>query len=73
MSRACWGRLSRSCFSRSFAVAAHDLDLIRGNGRLVVELESDILDKESPDLIAESVCIKMALYCTALHVSPVPK
>jgi hypothetical protein len=49
--------------ARSLAVAAYDFDLIRMD-RLarVLHLEYDILDQESPDLIAEAVCIKMALH-----------
>lgn len=47
--------------ARSLAVAAHDLHPVRIDGSLVVEFELDILDQECPDLVAESVGIKVAL------------
>jgi hypothetical protein len=51
-----------SYFSWALAVAANDLDLI-GMDRLagVIHLEGDILDQESPDLVAKAVGIEMTL------------
>lgn len=48
--------------TRSLAVAAHDLDFIRLN-RLarVLHLESNVLNQESPDLVAETICIEVTL------------
>ena len=42
-------------------VHGHDLDLIRMHTGRIVELEVDVLDYECPDLIAETVCVKVAL------------
>lgn len=44
-------------------IAAHNLDLV-GDDRLsaVLHLELDVLDQESPDLVAESVGVERALY-----------
>lgn len=50
------------CLPRSLAVAAHDLDLVRGDCRLVVQFERDILDEECPDFVTESVGIQVALF-----------
>jgi len=48
--------------ARSLAVAAHDLDLIRLDCLArVLHLECNILDQESPDLVAEAVSIEMTL------------
>lgn len=49
------------CLARSLAVAAHDLHSVRVDGSLVVKFELDILDQECPDLVAETVRIKVAL------------
>ena len=56
--------------SRPFAVAAHDLDLVRLH-RLtrVLHLESDVLYQEGPDLVAETVRIKMTLCPVSLATS----
>ena len=45
--------------ARTLRVAADDLDLV-GDYRLsaILHLERDVLDQESPDLIAESVGIE---------------
>lgn len=51
----------RLCLSRPLAVAAHNLHLVRMDGRLVVELEVYVLDQKSPDLVAEAVCVKVTL------------
>lgn len=52
---------------RSLGLASHDLDLV-GVKLLcvVVEFEIDVLDDECPDLVAEPIHVKMALF---LHVS----
>ena len=47
-------------------IAAHNLDLVRRDIVLVVELEVDILDEERPDFVAEAVGIQMTL-CTISH------
>ena len=51
---------------RLLRVAAHNLDLLRRDIVLVVELEVDILDEERPDFVAEAVGIQMTL-CTISH------
>ena len=59
--------------TRLLCIAAHDLDLIRHDIILIVQLEVDILDKERPDFVAEAVGIEMALQaCTVSH-SPPPR
>lgn len=50
-----------SRLSGPLAVAAHNLDLVRADGLLVIQLKIDILDEESPDFVAESICVKVAL------------
>ena len=62
---------SRLRLARTLAVAAHDLDLVGSDRLRVLHLEGDILDQESPDLVAESVGIEMTL-CAPLSV-PYPK
>lgn len=42
-------------------IAAHNLDLIGLNIVLVVELEINILDQKSPNIIAEAICIEVSL------------
>ena len=51
---------------RLLRIAAHNLDLVRRDIVLVVELEVDILDEERPDFVAETVGIQMTL-CTISH------
>lgn len=53
--------VSRSSFARSLAVTADDLDLVRRDRGLVVQLECDVLDEEGPDIVAESVGVKVTL------------
>ena len=49
--------------ARSLAVAAHDLDLVGVDSLArILHLEGNILDQESPNLVAEAVCIKVALF-----------
>lgn len=43
------------------AAAANDLDLVCVNRAGVVQLELNVLDEESPDIVAETVGIKMTL------------
>lgn len=61
------GKLSLLRLSRPFAVAAHDLDLVRLH-RLtgVLHLEGDVFDEKCPDLVAETVGIKMTLCSVSL-------
>jgi hypothetical protein len=56
--------------SRPFAVTAHDLHLVRLH-RLtrVLHLESDVLYQEGPDLVAETVGIKMTLCPVSIATS----
>lgn len=54
--------LNRLGLSRTFAVAANNLDPVRLDSRLVIQLESDILDQEGPDIITEPVGVKVALF-----------
>ena len=46
---------------RLLRITAHDLDFLRRDIVLVVELEIDIFDEERPDLVAETVGIQMTL------------
>lgn len=47
----------------ALCAAAHDLDLVRRNDRLTaIHLEGDVLDEESPDLVAEAIGVKRSLY-----------
>jgi hypothetical protein len=53
---------ARLSLSRALAVAADNLHLVRLNGGLVIQLESDILDQEGPNIVTEPVGVKMALF-----------
>lgn len=55
------------CFPRALRVAGYDLDAVGVDRVRVVELEVDVFDDEGPYVIAEAVCIQMAL--EAHHVS----
>ena len=55
---------------RLLRIAAHNLDLLRRDVVLIVQLEIDILDEERPDLVAEAVCIQMTLLFQHPPVSP---
>lgn len=59
--------------TRLLGVAAHDLDLIRCDIILIVQLEVDILDEERPDFVAEAVGIEMALQACNVSHSPRPE
>lgn len=50
-----------SDFTRLLAVTADNLHLVRMNKLTVAHLEGDILNQESPDLVTETVGMKMAL------------
>jgi hypothetical protein len=50
-----------SSLARLLAIATDNLDLLRLDGLLIVQLEVDILYQEGPDLITEPIGIKMAL------------
>ena len=45
-------------FARFLVGHADDLDLVRLDGSIVVQLEIDIFDEEGPDIVAEAVGIK---------------
>lgn len=45
-------------------IAAHDFDFLGLHVVLVVKLEVDVFDEESPDVIAETIGIQMALHST---------
>lgn len=47
---------------RLLRIAAHNLDLLRRDIVLIVELEVDVFDKERPDFVAEAVGIQMTLF-----------
>jgi hypothetical protein len=53
--------ISDLCFTRSLAVAAHNLHLIGSDCGLVIQLKGYVLDQEGPDFVAKSVCIEVAL------------
>lgn len=48
-------------FTRSLAVAAHNLHLVGSDCGLVIQLERYILDQEGPDFVAKSVGIEVTL------------
>ena len=54
---------SRLLLPRLFRIAAHNLNLLRRDVVLIVQLEVDILDEERPDFVAEAVRIQMTLLC----------
>lgn len=47
--------------SRPLAIAAHNLHLVCRHCRLVVQLESNVFDKECPHFVAESIRIQVSL------------
>lgn len=49
---------------RLLRIAAHNLNLLRRNVILIIELEIDVLDEERPDLVAEPVGVQMTLFGT---------
>ena len=53
---------SRLLLPRLLRIAAHNLNLLRRDIVLIVQLEIDILDKERPDLVAKPVRIQMTLF-----------
>lgn len=56
------GRLTPEGLLRTLRVAADDLDLLGDDrGSTVLHLEGDVLDEESPDLVAETVRIQRTL------------
>jgi len=55
--------------SRLLRIAAHDLDLVRLNSILIVELKVNVFDQERPDFIAKAVGIQMALYSATISCS----
>lgn len=58
-------RLNRLRLSWTLAVAADNLYSVRLDSRLVIQLESDVLDQEGPDIVTEPVGVKVALfYCS---------
>ena len=64
----------RLLLPRLLRIAAHDLDLLRRDIVLIVELEVDVFDEERPDLVAEAVGIQMALWdCLLLAMNPTHK
>lgn len=54
-----------SALTRTLAIAADNLDLVRSHGQVILQLERHILDQECPDFIAEPIRIEMALFCGA--------
>ena len=59
-------RTSKLLLPRLLRIAAHNLDLLRRDIILIVELEIDVLDKKRPDFVAETVGIQMALFAFSL-------
>lgn len=55
----CWNR--SLLLAWPLGVAADNLDLIRLDRTRIVQLEVDVLDQESPNFVAETVGIQMAL------------
>lgn len=64
-------------FARPLCVAAHDLDSVRVNLLVVIQLEVDVFDNKRPNIVAEAVGIEVPLYRLAtagfshkLHSAP---
>ena len=47
--------------TRFLCVAAHDLDFVRLNSSLIIQLEVHVLDQKSPHVVAEPISVKMTL------------
>ena len=45
----------------AFCVAADDLDTVRMDLLVVIQLEVDVLDDKGPDVVAEAVGVEMSL------------
>lgn len=60
---------SISLLTRPLCIAAHNFDFLGLDIALVIKLEVDILNEESPDFVAESISIQVALqtYGNQLH------
>ena len=54
--------------ARLLRIAAHNLNLLRRDVVLVVQLEVDVLDEERPDFVAEAVRIQMTLFSVEGHL-----
>jgi len=48
-------------FARFLGVARHDLDFISVDKLSILQLESNVFDKEGPDFVTESICVEMSL------------
>jgi len=55
--------LTFSSLTKLLVKAAHDLDLVGFQRRLIVELEVDVSEFESPHIVTEAVGIKVTLFC----------
>ena len=55
---------------RLLRITAHNLDLLRCNGILVIQLKVDVFNQKRPYFVAEAVGIKMALHRSAM--APLP-
>lgn len=53
--------ISDLCFTRSLAVAAHNLHLVGSDCSLIIQLEGYVFDQEGPDFVAKSISIEVAL------------
>ena len=53
----------RLLLPRLFRIAAHNLNLLRRDVVLIVQLEIDVFDEERPNLVTEAVRIQMTLLC----------
>ena len=56
--------------SRLLRITAHNLDLLRRHGILVIQLKVDVLNQERPYFVAEAVGVKMALKRSV--IAPLP-
>ena len=58
------------CLPRLLRITAHNLDLLRRHGVLIIQLKVDVLNQERPYFVAEAVGVKMALDRSAMGPLP---
>ena len=57
-------------FTGFLCIAAHDLDLLRLDIVLIIELEVDVFDKKCPNFVTEAVCVQVTLHPRTLATIP---
>ena len=56
---------------RLLRITAHNLDLLRRHGILIIQLKVNVLNQKCPYFVAEAVGVKMALQRSA--IAPLPR